>query len=207
MTKDAVTPEGEAPDETGAGAEPVSPRFREAADYAMELHAGQFRKGTQTPYIAHLFAVAAIVMEAGGTEDQAIAALLHDGPEDQGGEETLARIRERFGDAVADIVEACSDTFEVPKPPWRERKQAYIDHLQTAPPEVLLVSLADKLHNAQSVVRDKREIGDEIFTRFRGGRDGTLWYYESLATTFCARYPGPLAEELREVVGEMSGGE
>ncbi|MBA2344583.1 MAG: HD domain-containing protein, partial [Rubrobacter sp.] len=131
-------------------------KFEQALTYASIVHAAQRRKGTETPYITHLLAVAAIVGENGGTENEIIAALLHDAPEDQGGKERLADIRTRFGDEVADIVEACSDTFEIPKPPWRGRKEAYIAHIREASASARLVSAADKLHNARSILSDYR---------------------------------------------------
>src|SRR3954469_5390485 len=140
---------------------PLSPKFDEALRYAADMHRDQFRKGPAgIPYIAHLMSVAALVLEAGGTETQAIAALLHDGPEDRGGEKTLAEIEQRFGPDVAAIVAACSDTFEKPKPPWRERKERYIAHLADAPEDALLVSLCYKVHNARAIVSDYRVEGE-----------------------------------------------
>lgn len=158
----------------------MSNRISEAFTYAAQLHRDQKRKGTEIPYLSHLMAVAALVQEHGGDEDHVIAALLHDGPEDQGGEETLDEIRRRFGDRVADIVEACSDTFEEPKPPWEARKQTYLHHLESASEDTLLVSLADKVHNLGCIARDYREHGDDLWSRFKTGREGTLWYYEQL---------------------------
>ena len=182
-------------------------QFVAAVTEAVRLHAGQARKGTSVPYLSHLLSVAGLVLEYGGDEDQAIAALLHDGPEDQGGEATLAEIRERFGERVADIVAACSDTFETPKPPWRERKEAYLEHLGAMPPtlarDVLPVTLADKVHNARSIVADLREHGLATLDRFNGGRDGTLWYYGALSERCAEVAPGPLADELTRLVAEM----
>ena len=143
----------------------LTPKFVEAVQYAAEKHATQTRKGSDIPYLGHLLSVAGLVIEADGTETQAIAALLHDAAEDQGGEETLAEIREKFGDEVATIVEECSDTFETPKPPWRQRKQSYISHLPDASDGAILVSLADKLHNAHAILRDFRAHGDELWQR------------------------------------------
>lgn len=182
----------------------LSERFEDALQYACRLHQRQRRKGTGVPYVAHLLSVAALVLEDGGDEDQAIAALLHDGPEDQGGQATLDDIRRRFGDGVADIVAACSDTFEKPKPAWRPRKEAYLQHLQDAPPEVLRVSLADKLHNSRSILRDLRTLGEPVWERFMGGRDGTLWYYHALVQIFQQRFSSPLVVELQQVVNEMT---
>lgn len=159
-------------------------RLTEAFDYASELHRKQKRKGTDIPYLSHLMAVAALVQEHGGDEDQVIAALLHDGPEDQGGEAILAEIRERFGGRVAEIVEGCSDTFEEPKPPWQARKETYLSHLASAPDDTLLISLCDKVHNLGCIVRDFRAHGDALWSRFKAGRDGTLWYYEQLLDVY-----------------------
>ncbi|HET6692613.1 MAG TPA: HD domain-containing protein [Miltoncostaeaceae bacterium] len=174
---------------------------------ARELHATQRRKGTDIPYIAHLMAVAALVIEDGGDEDEAVAALLHDAVEDQGGAGTLARIRDRFGDRVAAIVEACSDTDETPKPPWRRRKEAHLALLRdpALPDGALRVSLADKLHNAGAILADLRA-GRDVFARFNAPRADQQWYYEALVTTFAERAPGPMAEELRRVVDEVFGG-
>jgi GTP pyrophosphokinase len=154
--------------------------FEEALVYAARLHAGQRRKGSDTPYISHLLAVTAIALDHSATENEAIAALLHDAVEDQGGQETLEEIRQRFGDQVARIVAACSDTDESPKPPWRERKEAFVGRLQTEPYSVRLVVAADKLHNVRDVLRNYRIRGDDLWVHFKGGRDGTLWYYRSV---------------------------
>jgi (p)ppGpp synthase/HD superfamily hydrolase len=178
--------------------------FQRALVFACELHRDQVRKGSKgIPYIAHLLGVASIVIEDGGDEDEAIAALLHDGPEDRGGRATLERIRHEFGDRVADIVEGCSDTLEDPKPPWRERKEAYLVHLEEAPDEVLRVSLADKVHNARAILSDYREVGEELWSRFNGTREESLWYYRSLVEIFARRCSGPLAEELETTVNEI----
>jgi (p)ppGpp synthase/HD superfamily hydrolase len=183
----------------------LSPRFDQAVTEARRLHGGQRRKGTDIPYVAHLLSVAAIVLEDGGSEDEAIAALLHDVIEDVPREGTEQHIRELFGDRVAHIVRACSDATTRPKPPWLERKQAYLAHLETADEDVLRVSLADKLHNARAIVYDLRTIGDDVWTRFNAANaDDQLWYYRSLADVFARRKPGPLADELARVVDEMS---
>jgi (p)ppGpp synthase/HD superfamily hydrolase len=171
---------------------------------ACELHTGQVRKGSEgIPYVGHLLGVASIVIEDGGDEDEAIAALLHDAPEDQGGKATLDRIRAEYGKRVGEIVEACTDTLENPKPPWRERKERYIAHLEAAPEGVLRVSLADKVHNARAILADYREVGEELWSRFRGTREESLWYYRTLAVLFSRRRPGPLADELRRTVDEI----
>ncbi|MHC1742530.1 MAG: HD domain-containing protein [Syntrophobacteraceae bacterium] len=191
-----------------AGSEPtvLSSRFREALWLAAFLHADQRRKGTGIPYVAHLLAVSSLVLENGGNEDAAIAGLLHDSVEDQGGETILEQIAARFGPSVATIVEACSDSKEIPKPPWRARKERYIDHLADVTSDTLLVSLADKLHNARAILADYRQIGDALWERFQGGRDGTLWYYEALVAAFERRTEhGRLVEELRRVVTELQG--
>ena len=164
-----------------------SHRFEDALVLAHQLHADQIRKGTAIPYISHLLGVAAIVIENGGTEDEAIAALLHDAIEDAGGDPTRNLIRERFGQNVLEIVEGLTDTDQTPKPPWRKRKEDYIAHLAEATPSVLLVSLADKIHNAQSIVRDVRNEGESVWNRFTGGKEGSLWYYRALAEAFRAR--------------------
>lgn len=183
---------------------PLGPRFEEALAFAVRLHAGQRRKGTEIPYAAHLLSVSALVIEDGGGEDEAIAALLHDAVEDQGGRATLEKIRERFGEKVATIVHACSDADTIPKPPWRERKERHIEKLRSAPPEVLRVAAADKLHNARSILEDLRVNGDAVWSRFRGGRDGTLWYYQTMTRTLHqAGCRTRLMQELDRVVGEI----
>ena len=178
-------------------------RFADALVYAQRLHAAQTRKGTEIPYISHLLAVTALVIEHGGDEDQAIAALLHDAAEEQGGWPVLAAIRERFGERVAAAVEGLSDTFEDPKPPWRPRKERYLAHLRVAGPDEVLVSLADKLHNARSIQRDLLLHGPETWSRFRGGREGTLWYYRSLVENFQQISASPMVAELAEVVAKI----
>lgn len=163
---------------------PVSQRFHDALAYASKLHARQRRKGTMIPYVTHLLAVTSIVLEAGGTEDEAIAALLHDGPEDQGGEKTLEEIRGRFGDRVANTVAECSDTFEDPKPEWEKRKRDYIERLAHADESTLLVSAADKLHNARATLRDVRERGQIVWRRFSATREQTLANYRNLVSAY-----------------------
>jgi len=177
-------------------------RFQDALHLAADLHARQVRKGTRIPYLAHLLAVASLALENGADEDTAIAALLHDAVEDQGGAATLGVIRERFGDRVARIVAECSDTDTVPKPPWRERKEAYVAHLPHADAATRLVSACDKLHNARSILEDLRRNGLSVFERFKGGKDGTLWYYRTLVEIF-RRTGSPRRGELERGVGEM----
>src|SRR5215213_1250393 len=182
-------------------------RWEKALLYASRVHALQERKGSGVPYVSHLLSVAALVLEAGGDEDQAIAALLHDAAEDQGGEPRLADIERRFGPRVAAIVRACSDTTETPKPPWRERKEAYIAHLpalREALPQALLVSLADKLHNARTILADYRAVGERLFDRFTGARDGTLWYYGALVRAYRAlALDDSLLDELERTVTDL----
>lgn len=187
----------------------LTSRFLDALEFATILHQGQYRKGTSIPYIAHLLAVTSIVLEDGGDEDTAIAALLHDAVEDQGGRNTLGAIKSRFGDRVAQIVDSCTDTYETPKPPWRERKESYLHQLRTVSPEAKRVSLADKVHNARAIVADLHQGGKDVWERFNGGKGGTLWYYQSLVEIFQEIEVSPLVRELRELVEEMkaSGGE
>ena len=171
--------------------------------YAAQLHAGQARKGTGVPYISHLLAVTALVLEAGGDEDQAIAALLHDSVEDHGDKTSLEEITWRFGTGVAHIVADCSDSFSLPKTSWRVRKEEYLEHLRTADADTRLVSLADKVHNASSILRDLRQQGAFVWERFKGEKEETLWYYKSLLEVFQAVDSGPLMDELRRVVHEI----
>ncbi len=178
-------------------------RFVAGVAEAVRLHGRQARKSGGAPYVSHLLAVAGLVLEHGGDEDQAIAALLHDGPEDQGGAVTLADVTRRFGPRVGAIVAACSDTLESPKPPWRGRKEAFLDRLPGAGPDVWLVVAADKVHNARTIVDELRAGGPATLERFNGGRDGTLWYYGALAAELAVLAPGALAEELAGLVAEM----
>jgi (p)ppGpp synthase/HD superfamily hydrolase len=182
----------------------LTDRFVQALMYAARVHAGQKRKGT-APYIAHLMGTAALTLEYGGDEDQAIAALLHDAPEDQGGRERLNDIREKFGEHVALIVEGCTDSWEQPKRPWRERKENYIRHLPDAHPDVLLVSCADKLYNTRAIIKDFRLHGDALWQRFNGKKDGTLWYYRTLADLFLKISSMPIAQEFGRAVEELEG--
>lgn len=181
----------------------LSERYDEALVFAHQLHRRQKRKGGATPYIAHLLSVSALVLEHGGDEDQAIAALLHDAIEDQGGEAARREIRRRFGDRVAAIVDDCTDTDQTPKPPWRARKEAYLNRLRTLPESSRLVSLADKVHNARTMLLDYRTVGEALWTRFEGRREGTLWYYRSLVEIFAADSPSALANELERTVAEL----
>jgi (p)ppGpp synthase/HD superfamily hydrolase len=178
-------------------------KFEDALVYTIRLHRDQIRKGSEVPYVTHLLAVAAIVGENGGTEDEVVAALLHDTPEDQGGKDRLEEIRTRYGDEVAEIVDGCTDTYKDPKPDWLPRKEAYVAHVAEAPPSVRLVSAADKLHNARSILADLRAVGDELWDRFTGGREGTLWYYRALVEAYAGTNSNPVVEELDRVVREI----
>jgi (p)ppGpp synthase/HD superfamily hydrolase len=171
-------------------------KISQALLYAYQLHSKQTRKGSQIPYFSHLMGVASIVMEEGGTADEVTAALLHDAAEDQGGEEILSEIRSRFGETVAEIVAGCSDTFDDPKPPWKERKEKMISKMSTATPSVLLVSIADKLQNIRSLRRDHQRLGNELWSRFKGKKDGTLWYYRSIITALARSGRSHLVDEL-----------
>jgi (p)ppGpp synthase/HD superfamily hydrolase len=153
--------------------------------------------------VAHLLGVAAIALEEGADEDQAIAALLHDAVEDQGGQARLDDIRERFGDRVARIVSDCSDSDSLPKPPWEARKQAYIASLEKKSSDSLLVSLCDKLYNAEAILSDLLVLGDRLWERFTGGKAGTLWYYRELSRAFERLLPGQLSDKLSRLVADM----
>jgi (p)ppGpp synthase/HD superfamily hydrolase len=181
----------------------LSHRYARALRFAFSLHAQHQRKGGGVPYVAHLLSVSALVLEYGGDEDLAIAALLHDAVEDQGGAPTGYLIRSEFGDVVADIVDGCTDSIATPKPPWRVRKEQYLAHLQHASPAISLVSSCDKLHNARSIVSDLRTVGEHVWSRFAGGKDGSLWYYRSLAATF-TQLGAPPADELARTVAIMN---
>ncbi len=182
----------------------LSSRYEAALVMASQLHASQKRKGTSIPYISHLLAVSSLVLEHGGSEDQAIAALLHDAVEDQGGLPTLVKIRDHFGDVVAEIVDHCTDAYEEPKPEWRIRKEEYIASIAKKPLDAVLVSCADKLHNARAILNDLRTLGDELWGRFTGGKEGTLWYYQSLVDAFDDTLGNSLSEELKRTVNEIN---
>lgn len=181
----------------------LTPLFTDALAFAAGLHLAQKRKGTEIPYMGHVLTVAGLVIDYGGTEDEAIAALLHDAVEDQGGKPVLERIRQRFGDSVAGIVEHCTDADVLPKPPWRERKEAYVAHLGSADPSARLVSAADKLHNARAILEDYRRIGNDLWPRFNGGREGTLWYYRAVISALRSGWSHAIVDELDRVVTEL----
>jgi len=177
-----------------------SAQFAKALEYAARLHANQVRKRTGRPYIGHLLSVTSIVIEYGGDEEMAIAALLHDAVEDQGGLPRLREIRRKFGGRVAKIVDGCTDCYAEPKPPWRERKQAYLRRVAEEPADVRLVSAADKLSNARETLHELRAHGDSVFEKFEGKKHGTLWYYRALVGVFRKAGTGLLVDELDRVV-------
>jgi (p)ppGpp synthase/HD superfamily hydrolase len=181
----------------------LTQRFNEALLYAANLHAGQKRKSSDVPYLSHLLGAAALTLQFGGDEDQAIAALLHDAVEDQGGMETLAEIERRFGERVVRIVDGCTDSYTFPKKPWLERKKQYITRLAGEPPDTRLVSLADKVDNARSIILNLREDGRTTWHKFKGGREGSLWYYRELAAVFSRLGNDPLTREFIRLVDEM----
>lgn len=189
-------------------------KFDEALALASELHRKQNRKGTPIPYISHLMAVAGIVLEANAyhpmddIEDVAIGALLHDAIEDQGHKIDLDQIKEKFGDTVYRIVLECSDAIVTEKgqekPPWKDRKRAYLDNISGKSQETLLVSCADKMHNARCIMFDHDRIGDDIWDRFNAGKDGTIWYYRSLAEELEKAWPeNPLLPDFQAIVQRM----
>jgi len=182
----------------------LSVRFEHALLYAASLHAAQTRKGTAVPYVSHLLAVAALALENGADEDEAIAALLHDAVEDQGGATARAAIAARYGENVASIVEECTDCHEPQKPEWRPRKERYLAGIPGKSPSALLVSACDKLHNARTILVDYESEGPDFWNRgFKGGREGTLWYYRSLVEAFRGRAPAALIRQLDEVVTRL----
>ena len=195
-------------------AEPIDPlpdpvlrdRFTDAFAHAIHLHALQARKATAIPYVTHLMSVCSLVLEDGGDEDQAVVALLHDGPEDQGGQPILDEIRHRFGDQVADLVYGLSDTLEIEKPPWRRRKTDYLVRLKEEPIAVLRVSLADKLHNLRSMAIDRLNLGEAFWDRFHAGREQQEWYFRALLDVFERRLPDSRnLPEFRRLVEDVFG--
>jgi (p)ppGpp synthase/HD superfamily hydrolase len=200
-----VQPQSSQRTKTPIGLKPVKLglRFRRAFLFAVEKHASQARKCSTIPYIAHLMGVASLVLEAGGDEDLAMAALLHDVVEDCGGRPMLREVRRRFGNRVAKIVDGCTDSYTEPKPPWRERKESYLRHLKTADAGTRLVSAADKLNNVRSILSDYREIGESVWSRFNGGREGTLWYYRALLEEFLRHRPNRITHDLKIAVHDL----
>jgi (p)ppGpp synthase/HD superfamily hydrolase len=181
----------------------LTERFEQALVYATRLHAQQTRKVTGVPYISHLLSVTALVLEDGGDEDEAIASLLHDAVEDQGGQATRTEIRRLFGERVVAIVDGCTESDTEPKPPWRERKERYLEQLRQGSPSVRRVALADKLHNARSILRDYRLQGESLWSAFRGGKEGTLWFYHSVLMLYRDTESSPMVKELAQVVSEL----
>ncbi|GJM44346.1 MAG: hypothetical protein DHS20C21_11880 [Gemmatimonadota bacterium] len=176
---------------------------REAIEWAVALHGDQKRKGSDIPYLFHLLAVASLVADHDGTETEIVAAILHDAIEDAGGSDLASAIRERFGPEVLAIVDACSDAREIPKPPWRDRKTAFVDSLSGASDSTKLVVAADKIHNATCTIRNLRLRGAEVWSLFRGGRDGTLWYYDSVLAALRDGWSHPVLHELDAAVREL----
>jgi GTP pyrophosphokinase len=184
----------------------LTSRFTEAFDYARTIHAGQCRKGSLIPYLAHPMAVSALALSFGADEDEAIAALLHDTAEDGGGEPVLQHILATWGSKVHEMVRACSDSLtEDPaaKAPWRERKETYLAHLPSATRSVRLISAADKLHNLQSMVADLRLVGPQVWERFKAGPDDQIWYYENCLRVLAASGSDPWIAPLRDTLDEL----
>jgi len=198
--------------ETPDASPPLTGRFTRAVDYAREIHVGT-RKGTRVPYIAHLLGVVSLVLGESGhvpfpvTEDVAIAALLHDAVEDEGGIPRLRDIEKKFGPDVAKMVEGCTDSFEEEagnKKPWEERKSSYIERLQSELPSTLLVSVADKLYNARAILEDYRELGPKVWERFKRGREQQLWYFDELLKVYGQKCESwRIVSELERTVGEL----
>jgi (p)ppGpp synthase/HD superfamily hydrolase len=181
----------------------LSRQFEKALTYATRIHGGQLRKKTRIPYIAHILGVAAIAMEYGANETEAIAALLHDAVEDCGGAKRLRDIERQFGKEVARIVEGCTDTDQTPKPPWLERKKAYLTHVRYASMPTKLVSASDKLHNVRAILMDYRKEGEKLWSRFNAGKHGALWYYRALVSAFTGKRIQPLVQELNRILTEL----
>ncbi len=181
----------------------LGPRFLRAFALAAEKHSRQTRKASTIPYLAHLMGVASLVLEFGGDQDLAIAALLHDVVEDCGGLPMMKEVKRSFGPRVAKIVDECTDSYGEPKGPWRDRKEAYLGHLKNAGPDTRLVSAADKLNNVRSILADYREVGEAVWERFNGGRAGTLWYYRALRDEFERAKPNRLVREFALAVREL----
>jgi (p)ppGpp synthase/HD superfamily hydrolase len=181
---------------------PLTDRFESALTYAFRLHANQYRKDGTTPYIAHLLSVSALVLENGGDEDEAIAALLHDAIEDQGGVPTGKAIRQQFGDRVFAIVDDCTEPISK-NYTWRQRKQAHLDHLQQASPAVCRVSLADKLHNLRSLLLSLQQEGEQVWQRFNSDKANHIWFYNSLSAVYQARSQDPMVQVFTQLVRQL----
>lgn len=187
----------------------TSPRFAEALWVAAIMFSAKPRKGSHIPYISHLLGTCSIALEHGATEDEAIAALLHDAIEDiTPTKEVIAAIKQYFGNEVLRIVKKCSDSHIQPKPPWRKRKARYLARLRKADQAVLLVSASDKLHNARAIVTDLQRHGSSVWKRFRASREGELWYYRKLVEVFDEHlHDRALVKEFKRAVTEMEGDE
>jgi len=181
----------------------LSNRFEQALVYAAQVHENQVRKGGDIPYLSHLLSVAALVLEDGGDEDEAIAGLLHDAVEERGSLEIREAILVQFGERVASIVDACTESCTIPKPPWRDRKLRYIEQMRHASPSVLRVSMADKLHNARSILADRDREGEAVWDKFKGGKAGTLWFYRSLLEIYRLGGSNFLLSELERTVDRL----
>ena len=182
----------------------MSERFVGAVEFANELHGDQIRKGTTVPYISHLLIVSGIVLQHGGSEDEAIGALLHDTVEDCGGKPVMDRIHKRFGDKIVDLVDGCSEKDIQPKPPWLERKKSYIENIKSSTPSVRLITCADKIHNASSIILEYRKVGEKVWDRFKGNKTETLWFYSSFIEAMQAAGENrPILNELILVVNEL----
>ena len=181
----------------------LTKRFDQATAFAIDKHRPQERKGSGAPYVTHLFAVAGLVGEYGGDEEQMIAGLLHDVMEDQG--VTSEELSALFGERVARIVVACTDATVIPKPPWRPRKEEHVKKLRSQPADVKLVATADKLHNAASIVRDlaNPHVGMTVWTRFSAPRVDSLWYYRAVADALRSEWDHPILRELDDTIARL----
>ena len=181
----------------------LSERFEQALLYAHELHGDQYRRGTAVPYMAHLMGVASLVLEYGGDEEQAIAAFLHDAIEDCGHLTSYEEVRRRFGERVTGIVRACTDADSTPRPPWLERKAAYVARVDHEPADARLVSAADKLYNVRALLKDYRLTGSAVWQRYTGNPADVLWYYRALVTAFRVAGAHPIVDDLDRAVTEL----
>jgi len=181
----------------------LTSKFSKALAYASRLHGGKLRKKTRIPDIGHVLGVTAIALEYGATGTEAVAALLHDAAEDAGGRKRLNDIRQKFGPAVAKIVDGCTDSYDEPKPPWLERKREYVRHVRTAPVSTQLVSAADKLQNVRSLLRNYCDEGDRLWKRYNCGKEGALWYYRALVQAFGGKRIESLVRDLDLAVTQL----
>ncbi|MEO1428355.1 MAG: HD domain-containing protein [Cyanobacteria bacterium J06633_8] len=181
----------------------LTTKFEQALIYATQLHANQTRKVDKIPYISHLMSVSALILEAGGSEDEAIAGLLHDAIEDQGGKATREQIRDKFGEQIVEIIDGCTESDITPKPPWKERKIQYIENIRNGSDSVKLVSLADKLHNARSLLIGYRNKGDKLWDYFSGSKEDKLWFYRELLVIYQQSYDNFMTVELERILREL----